>query len=218
MAGICFCISNLVYAQNNTTKIFETSLAQFRVVLDPGHGGKDSVTRAEGFYEKNIVLAIAKEIKKALIENGFEVSMTRQEDVFIPLSERSAMAGDAFISLHVNSVADSIGPSVRSMIKGMEIYTENDMANSGLVKRSQQLAICFKQQLSNLNGINVRPGKQKSLAVLNKSVSPSILLELGFLSNKEDLSYLTTSENYKYIATAFVNALKVYRRNINSKH
>lgn len=184
----------------------------FRVVLDPGHGGKDSVTRANGFYEKDIVLDIAKEIKDHLNKNGFEVIMTRESDEFISLSDRAAVSGDVFISLHANSVADTIGPSVRSMIKGMEIYTgKNSQNNSELKTRSKALASIFQIQLSALDGISSRGIKEKQLAVLTQNQSAAILIELGYLTNEEDLAFLTSKDNYKQIAEAFSKALKAYQ-------
>lgn len=211
---ILFLLLNTVLAQslqNQQSKSTGMPKA-FRVVLDPGHGGKDSVTRANGFYEKDIVLDIAKEIKDHLNKNGFEVIMTRESDEFISLSDRAAVSGDVFISLHANSVADTIGPSVRSMIKGMEIYTgKNTQNNSELKTRSKALASIFQIQLSALDGISSRGIKEKQLAVLTQNQSAAILIELGYLTNEEDLTFLTSKDNYKQIAEAFSKALKAYQ-------
>lgn len=213
---ILFLMSNTALAQslqNQESNSIGMSKA-FRVVLDPGHGGKDSVTRAGGFYEKDIVLSIAKEIKDHLNKNGFEVIMTRESDEFISLSDRAAVSGDVFISLHANSVADTIGPSVRSMIKGMEIYTaKNTQNDSALIARSKFLATLFQRQLSDLEGINSRGIKEKQLAVLNQNQSAAILIELGYMTNEEDLAFLTKKENYQQIAEAFCKALKAYKSN-----
>ncbi|WP_256009638.1 N-acetylmuramoyl-L-alanine amidase family protein [Desertivirga xinjiangensis] len=192
--------------------IFPPPTLNFVVVLDPGHGGKDSVTKANGVYEKDLVLTIAREIRDHLQQQGFEVIMTRDSDVFVPLSERAKIKGDVFISLHANSVADSIGPSVRSMIKGMEIYTERSMENNPyLVSQSNILAENFKKHLSVFKGLNLRAVRQKSLAVLYQNRSPAIMIELGFLTNEEDMGFLTNKENYKVLSKAFANAIKAYR-------
>lgn len=81
---------------------------QIIVVLDPGHGGEDpGASGASGLHEKNVVLAIARECKKALEQMGYKVYMTRNEDVFIPLRVRVAKAralkADAFISIHADA-------------------------------------------------------------------------------------------------------------------
>jgi N-acetylmuramoyl-L-alanine amidase len=80
-----------------------------RVMIDPGHGGKDSgAIGPTGLMEKDVVLAIGRRIRDTLSRSGeFDVLMTRDEDVFIPLEERTAMANkgsvDLFISIHINA-------------------------------------------------------------------------------------------------------------------
>ncbi|NNF84608.1 MAG: N-acetylmuramoyl-L-alanine amidase [Deltaproteobacteria bacterium] len=79
------------------------------VMLDPGHGGKDpGATGPTGLREKDVVLAIGRMVRRKLSRlQGFDVRMTRDSDVFIPLEERTAMANEAnadiFVSLHINS-------------------------------------------------------------------------------------------------------------------
>ncbi|MFA6146977.1 MAG: N-acetylmuramoyl-L-alanine amidase [bacterium] len=80
-----------------------------RVMIDPGHGGKDpGAIGPTGLKEKDVVLAIGRKLREKLSSSGeFEVRMTRDEDVFIPLEERTAMANkgraDVFVSLHINA-------------------------------------------------------------------------------------------------------------------
>ncbi len=80
-----------------------------RVMIDPGHGGKDpGAIGPTGLMEKDVVLAIGRKIREKLSRTGeFDVRMTRDEDVFIPLEERTAMANkgraDIFVSLHINA-------------------------------------------------------------------------------------------------------------------
>jgi len=79
------------------------------VMIDPGHGGKDpGAIGPTGLKEKDVVLDIARRIREKLLLSGeFDVRMTRDEDVFIPLEERTAMANkgsvDIFVSLHINA-------------------------------------------------------------------------------------------------------------------
>lgn len=79
-----------------------------RVVVDAGHGGKDTgAIGPSGVYEKNIVLAISREVKHLLVGSGVEAVLTRDGDTFLPLEERSALANRvgaaAFVSIHANS-------------------------------------------------------------------------------------------------------------------
>ncbi len=82
---------------------------RLRVMIDPGHGGKDpGAIGPTGLKEKDVVLAIGRRIREKLSRSGeFDVRMTRDDDVFIPLEERTAMANkgrsDIFVSLHINA-------------------------------------------------------------------------------------------------------------------
>ena len=82
-----------------------------KIIIDPGHGGKDPGAMAFDLKEKNIVLKVSKKIEKVLKKNyRYEVALTRTKDVYIPLEERTALAntqnGDLFISIHVNAHPD----------------------------------------------------------------------------------------------------------------
>lgn len=98
------------------------------VVLDPGHGGVDpGATSVSGAYEKNIVLALAQDVKAQLDKDGKVTAiLTRDRDIFIPLRERVAIAraanADLFMSLHADIVADSD-------IRGLSVYTLSQNAS-----------------------------------------------------------------------------------------
>jgi len=91
------------------------------IVLDPGHGGRDSGAVGAASYEKNVTLAAALALKARLERTGrYQVVMTRTSDVFIPLEQRVQIAraagADLFLSLHADSGADSA-------IRGASVYT-----------------------------------------------------------------------------------------------
>ncbi len=94
-----------------------------RVVIDPGHGGKDPGARSRlGLREKDVVLKVARLLAQKLRKEGFQVILTRNKDSFIPLEQRTAIANmkkaDLFISIHVNS-----SPNRRA--RGVETYYLN---------------------------------------------------------------------------------------------
>lgn len=97
------------------------------IVIDPGHGGKDpGATGGRGTREKDVNLAAALELSRVLKERGdFDVLLTRAEDVFIPLSERSDLANeknaDLFVSLHCNAAGNKHE-------NGFEVYSVSEMA------------------------------------------------------------------------------------------
>jgi N-acetylmuramoyl-L-alanine amidase len=107
-----------------------------RILIDPGHGGKDpGATGGRGTEEKDINLLAAKQLAKLLTEEGvFDVRLTRTDDTFIPLSERSRMANDwpadLFVSLHCNA-------SKTSRDEGFEVYFESEHATD---PQAEQLA------------------------------------------------------------------------------
>ncbi len=93
----------------------------YKILVDPGHGGKDpGAIGRNGLKEKEIVLDVGRRLRDLLRERGFDVQMTRDQDVFISLDDRTEMAArgkvDLFISIHANS-------SRSSSAKGFEIYT-----------------------------------------------------------------------------------------------
>lgn len=93
------------------------------VVIDPGHGGKDSGAVGNGYMEKNIVLAIAKKLSDRLNNKGYTVYMTRSDDRFIELKDRTKFANDKnadlFISVHANAIPKTSDPN---KAQGIETY------------------------------------------------------------------------------------------------
>ncbi|HKP96365.1 MAG TPA: N-acetylmuramoyl-L-alanine amidase [Fibrobacteria bacterium] len=82
------------------------------IIIDPGHGGKDQGAMVSGVNEAQVTLAVAKELKAALLKLGYKALMTREEDQFVSLPDRPKFAsergGDLFISLHCNSINGSM--------------------------------------------------------------------------------------------------------------
>lgn len=119
------------------------SAKDFIVVVDAGHGGRDTGAIGKSATEKSINLAVAKALGKKLLELGDDVKVvyTREKDVFIPLNERANIAnkakGDLFISIHVNSI-DPKSKNART-IKGAQVYT------LGLHKSESNLAVAQRE-------------------------------------------------------------------------
>jgi len=123
-----------------------------RVVIDPGHGGKDSgAVGGTGLTEKEIVLDVSKRLKKKLESNfGWDVILTRDSDVFIPLEERIAIANakkaDLFISIHANA-------SRRKEAKGVETYFLNLSSNSNAIEVAARENAVSLKNISDLQKI-----------------------------------------------------------------
>ncbi|MCQ2124805.1 MAG: N-acetylmuramoyl-L-alanine amidase [Fibrobacter sp.] len=121
------------------------------IVIDPGHGGKDSGALGVNAQEKDIVLTVGKLLKKELEKEGFNVKMTRDKDVFIELGQRANLAnqwdGDLFISLHCNAVDAT--PERKKQIKGYHVYvlrapeSEEDKA---IARRENKVATLYGEK------------------------------------------------------------------------
>ncbi len=116
------------------------------IVVDPGHGGKDPGAKYLGFMEKNIVLKVSKKLAARLTEDGFNIIMTRTNDEFIPLKERTQIAdsarADLFVSIHCNASYSS------NKMHGAETYflsaAKSDWART--VEATENSAIRFEAE------------------------------------------------------------------------
>jgi N-acetylmuramoyl-L-alanine amidase len=113
----------------NLTLAQQLGLGVRRIVIDPGHGGKDPGAVGFGLKEKDIVLNVAKKIKKTLEEkNGYEVFLTRDGDVSLSLEERTAIANtkeaDLFLSIHVNAHPEKNIRGVETFYLNLATHTE----------------------------------------------------------------------------------------------
>jgi N-acetylmuramoyl-L-alanine amidase len=125
-----------------------------RIVIDPGHGGKDPGTSSpRGLKEKDIVLKVARKVAGKLKASlGCEVVLTRDSDIFIPLEERTAIAnskeGDLFLSIHVNAAP-------QSTVHGIETYVLDLASNKDAMRLAALENATSARQLSDLQSILV---------------------------------------------------------------
>lgn len=165
-----------------------------RIVLDPGHGGKDpGATSAVGYYEKDLVLGVAKMVAAELTARGVEVIMTRTDDRFIELEDRPAIAArtrsDLFVSIHADAAAN------RSAT-GFTAYVERNPSRESLAAANAILRrMC--DNCSPSRGV-----KNASFRVLVCSRVPAVLVELGFLSNRAEAARLGTAAYQRTVARA----------------
>jgi N-acetylmuramoyl-L-alanine amidase len=151
-----------------------------KIVLDPGHGGKDPGAMAFGLKEKDIVLDIGKKLAPVLEkELGCEVLLTRDRDVFIPLEERTAIANtqkaDLFVSLHINAHPS---PEVR----GLETYYLNLSTNAEAMRVAARENATSTHQLSDLQDILsdiLKNSKISESSRLAQQVHDSIIGQAG---------------------------------------
>ncbi len=171
------------------------------VIIDPGHGGKDSgAIGIGGVLEKDVILPIGKRITEVLERNGIQVIMTRDSDYFVTLPGRVTMAeranADVFVSIHANSAGAN-----RPEVSGLETYHYD----SGL--RLAQIVHSKILQSLNVRDRNVRKAR---FYVLRKTSMPSILVETGFLTGRDDAAKLRTSAYQNQMADAIAQGILQY--------
>tara|TARA_R110002049_G_scaffold148248_1_gene311181 strand:+ start:3556 stop:4191 length:636 start_codon:yes stop_codon:yes gene_type:complete len=178
----------------------QETAAQKRIVIDVGHGGRDSgAIGINGIKEKDVVLDIALEILRLNknSETPLDFYLTRYNDTLISLSDRTKLAKilntDLFISLHCNH---SDNPKAR----GIEVYVGKN--ESEYSKESIWFAFQLQNQFKKQLGFESRGVKFANFQVLLETIDycPSILVELGFLSNEDESRYLTHSNQNKILA------------------
>lgn len=176
-----------------------TGSGKKKVVIDAGHGGSDSGAIGGGIYEKDITLDVSERVRDILAKQGFIVQMTRANDSYVSLQDRVAISEkfdpDIFVSIHVNS-------SVRPEIKGVEThyYHQESMALAQTVHSSFASAV---------NSPNRGLFKSK-FYVINHTTAPSILVEIGFISNNAERAELVSEKRKQATAKAIADGVQEY--------
>jgi N-acetylmuramoyl-L-alanine amidase len=173
------------------------------VIIDPGHGGKDSgALGIGGVQEKDIILPIGKRIAEILERNGIQVIMTRDSDFFVSLPGRVTIAeranADVFVSVHANSAGAN-----RPEVSGLETYHYDTGLTLARIVHSKIL------QTLNIRDRNVRKAR---FYVLRKNSMPAILVETGYLTGRDDVSKLRTTAYQNQMAEAIAQGIIQYLR------
>ncbi|MDZ7959321.1 MAG: N-acetylmuramoyl-L-alanine amidase [Aulosira sp. DedQUE10] len=171
------------------------------VVIDPGHGGKDSgAPGLGGLLEKDVVLPIGKRIATILQQNGVQAVLTRDADFFVELQGRVDIServnATLFVSIHANSV------DRRPDVNGLEVYYYD--SGYGLAEAVRSTI------LQNIGTIKDRGTRKARFYVLRKSSMPSILVETGYMSGREDNPRLGNSDYQNRMAEAIANGILKY--------
>lgn len=223
------------------------------IMIDPGHGGIDAgAISASNLFEKDVVLAVAKELGRQLAATGrYDVRMTRASDVFISLDQRLNLSMshgvDLFISLHADSLAEQ---NVAQTIRGATIYTLSERASDeqarrmaekenasdlvaglnaadgqgddevksilfDLMKRetanfSSDFSNVLVRKLKSATALSRAPQRAAAFKVLKQTHAPSVLIELGYLSNPEDEKLLNSPAWHKQMAASITAAVDTY--------
>ena len=194
---------NKISATSTIIKLKKQDRQTPRIVLDPGHGGKDAgaINKEFNINEKTLNIQVARRLKQKLVDAGYEVFMTREDDTFVPLNDIASFSNskdpDIFISMHHNS-ADS-----NSSASGIESFYH-------ISSDSKQLAqIIQKHLILSSKAVN-RNIKSMPFVVIKKTTSPAILVELGFMSNKAEVQKNMSQEYQELLADAILSGVNEY--------
>lgn len=176
------------------------SLAEATIMIDPGHGGEDSgaTNATDTAFESTATFDTAIALKAKLEAQGATVMLTRPNDVFVDLEDRSEVSNlnqvDAFISIHYDGSEDPTWSGTTTYY-----YHEAD----------ESLAQSINQSLAPLplENVGVMFGNYH---VLRENTRPSVLLELGYMSNQYDLQYIFSETYHDLVATAITEGLINY--------
>jgi N-acetylmuramoyl-L-alanine amidase len=190
-----FFIGGCATVATNTSHTFET------VVVDAGHGGKDSgAWRRHGPPEKVVALDVALRIDRKLRESQLNTVLTRADDTFIPLDNRVAFGNQQknsiFVSIHFND-------SRRRAVQGFETYYYSPYAFD--------LAARIERNLLTLPGTVNRGVHPARFRVLRNAQYPSVLVECGFLSNRSEARDAADADYREQLADKIAEAIVNYR-------
>ncbi len=203
------------------------------IVIDCGHGGKDSgAIGVSGVQEKNVCLSVGTALASMLRTQGCQVMLTRKADDTVLLDERTAYANacnaDLLISIHANYAANKKATGIETFYvepglftpqfctltqaqKKIVYHVDNQVAvHSEKLARSVQQHVCTTIGLYHKNKVIDRSVKHAVIQVLLGSRMPSVLLELGFLSNKCEERFLGTSTYQYRLAQGICKGIMAY--------
>jgi len=182
--------------------------SNFLIVVDAGHGGSDPGATQNGVKEKDINLQVALKLNNALQGAGYNTIMTRDTDVFITLQDRYTIANsnyaDIFISLHCNSASAASASGIEVLYcpqEGSKVKTGDDYP----------LAQLLMEELAKGTGaVNRGVKKRTDLAVLKGTSMNAALIEMGFITNSEEVKNLQSDSYQNKIVESIVRAIQRY--------
>lgn len=202
---------------------------ELSIIIDPGHGGEEDVgcQSQNGLIEKDLVLAISKEIQKIGNQNGLSILLTRSEDVPTKRLQRVNFSnqnrGQLFLSIHCNA-------SYSATHKGIRIYLNNPY---GLLRfRQRPITLIGRESLNILKQDDFLKLSKDFAFILEKEMNflvedpieilemplisisdiymPAVQIELGYLSNIDDVTRLSQPEHLTELSMAIVRSMQIY--------
>ncbi len=200
------------------TSVAKKTIEEKIIYIDPGHGGIDSGTSANGIKEKNINLLLSQILKESLEYKGYKVLLTRDGDYDLAslnsknrkrddMKKRVEMINSSncllYLSIHTNEFSDS------SVHGAQTFYNSNNLSN-------KNLAIAIQNAIKN----NLKNTKREAISITDKYLTDNIqkvgcLVEIGFISNNEELSLLQDHNYLLSMSNAIIEGVEEYLKTLD---
>lgn len=195
--------NKIVFSINSLASELPAAAANLKgkvIVLDAGHGGTDPGAQRGITNEKDITLSVVKYLSEFLKAQGVKVHLTRIDDTFISLQDRVDITNrtnpNAFVSVHVNAMESS------NEISGLETYFQTE--------QSKELASDIHKNLLDTLKVPDRNIRKAKFYVINRTEVPSVLAEIGFISNQDEREKLISSDYQKQVAEGLAKGIILY--------
>lgn len=180
------------------------------IVIDAGHGGADFGTISPfkpKYNEKSLNLVTARHVQHYLEQMGYKISMTRSEDVAVPLGDRAIFANKKnpllFVSVHFNSAPNP-------QAAGIEVFYFKSDTDKDRSTASKALAQSILKRVLETTKANSRGVKHGNLAVVRETKMPAVLIEGGFLTNSGEMDKIKDPTYLKKLAWGIAQGVRDY--------
>ena len=195
------------------------------VVIDPGHGGQDSGTMKSGMVEKDLTLDVAHRVERVLQERGIVAVLTRANDSYVSLQDRTMIATNqpqsVFVSIHFDEAGRTAATGIETYYAAHPVSLSERVASwLPFLQRtsseppdleSQSLASFIQESLvTHTQAVN-RGTRPEQFFVIANARHPAVLVEGGFLTNKEDAAKLANADYREQMATGIAEGIVRYR-------
>ena len=204
----------------------DVNFAQPTIVIDPGHGGHDNGAVRNGLREKDLTLDTALRLEKKLRALGFAVVMTRRDDRFLELNERSDVANKIpraiFVSIHFNDNVSAAGDGVETYYATEKTFSaDNGWSPVGWFKEKPEpppadngAGLAHAVQNAVVGGLRAvdRGVKQARYVVIRQTRCAAVLVEGGFINNPAQARAIAKPDYRERLATAIAEGVSAYQR------
>ncbi len=194
--------------EDNLQELEKSARSDLKVVIDAGHGGYDSGATYSGVEEKNLTLSISKKVEALLSNLQITVVQTRKDDQFVSLEDRvnitRAAKPDLFVSIHCNAMESNSG------IAGIETYY--------FTPQSRALGSVLHKKIVAFTKAPDRRVRKARFVVIRETAIPSVLMEVGFVSNPSERAKLLNKDYQDTIAKSITEGVVEHLKSMKSSH